>query len=162
MSDFRASASLCASHPTWVRGLKLIDGCTRRVIVTVAPHVGAWIEMFSSIGSNTIRKVAPHVGAWIEMIIICALCARSRSHPTWVRGLKYPHPEDFRTYFRSHPTWVRGLKSANPQEGAKYPVAPHVGAWIEISSIERLPCFLRVAPHVGAWIEIIPLRNLTL
>ena len=33
-------------------------------------------------------------------------------------------------------------------------VAPHVGAWIEISD-DRVKCALgRVAPHVGAWIEI--------
>ena len=33
-------------------------------------------------------------------------------------------------------------------------VAPHVGAWIEISiTIQQVNSFV-VAPHVGAWIEI--------
>ena len=34
-------------------------------------------------------------------------------------------------------------------------VAPHVGAWIEISPFDR-PLLRKasVAPHVGAWIEI--------
>ena len=36
-------------------------------------------------------------------------------------------------------------------------VAPHVGAWIEITTayFDSLP--YQVAPHVGAWIEIVPL-----
>ena len=36
----------------------------------------------------------------------------------------------------------------------KLPVAPHVGAWIEIYGVKfRFYC-VSVAPHVGAWIEI--------
>ena len=35
------------------------------------------------------------------------------------------------------------------------PVAPHVGAWIEIDSCGReMEAAHRVAPHVGAWIEM--------
>ena len=33
-------------------------------------------------------------------------------------------------------------------------VAPHVGAWIEISSIAHTLTWKSVAPHVGAWIEM--------
>ena len=33
-------------------------------------------------------------------------------------------------------------------------VAPHVGAWIEISVKESISAEKEVAPHVGAWIEI--------
>ena len=33
-------------------------------------------------------------------------------------------------------------------------VAPHVGAWIEISFRRGIQAPLRVAPHVGAWIEM--------
>ena len=33
----------------------------------VAPHVGAWIEITSSLKSMTGYGVAPHVGAWIEI-----------------------------------------------------------------------------------------------
>ena len=33
-------------------------------------------------------------------------------------------------------------------------VAPHMGAWIEISRLGNLSGYLVVAPHMGAWIEI--------
>ena len=33
-------------------------------------------------------------------------------------------------------------------------VAPHVGAWIEISGALTDIIGIKVAPHVGAWIEI--------
>ena len=33
-------------------------------------------------------------------------------------------------------------------------VAPHVGAWIEISPGSHTRSWQTVAPHVGAWIEI--------
>ena len=32
------------------------------------------------------------------------------SHPTWVRGLKYPRTGTALPHISSHPTWVRGLK----------------------------------------------------
>ena len=33
-------------------------------------------------------------------------------------------------------------------------VAPHAGAWIEISLLLSLSSMMSVAPHAGAWIEI--------
>ena len=45
----------------------------------------------------------------------------------------------------SHPTWVRGLKFLGSGSFDVYSkVAPHVGAWIEISII-RFPCLLPVS-----------------
>ena len=32
------------SHPTWVRGLKLLGILWGSIIMEVAPYVGAWIE----------------------------------------------------------------------------------------------------------------------
>ena len=55
------------SHPTWVRGLKFPSGGVGVVDLSVAPHVGAWIEIMISHRSYTTGWVAPHVGAWIEM-----------------------------------------------------------------------------------------------
>ena len=54
------------SHPTWVRGLKLVRGLAHLFAYRVAPYVGAWIETgyFSGIDTSLL------------------------SHPTWVRGLK--------------------------------------------------------------------------
>ena len=34
------------SHPTWVRGLKLMTLLPRNLLMTVAPYVGAWIETY--------------------------------------------------------------------------------------------------------------------
>ena len=38
-------------------------------------------------------------------------------------------------------------------------VAPHVGAWIEIMSVQNNNGEINVAPHVGAWIEMMPLQK---
>ena len=54
------------SHPTWVRGLKLM---IQKILIQLI-------------------KVAPYVGAWIETILGLILAILSKSHPTWVRGLK--------------------------------------------------------------------------
>ena len=77
---------------------------------TVAPHVGAWIEiLFLGIEMKS-DSVAPHVGAWIEMGCAVFFVTLSLSHPTWVRGLKFYRFSERVKSFTSHPTWVRGLK----------------------------------------------------
>jgi len=43
------------------------------VIILVAPHVGAWIEIATIIHDLLFNVVAPHVGAWIEMLIAIKL-----------------------------------------------------------------------------------------
>ena len=118
------------------------------------------------------------------MAIDNALSVALPSHPTWVRGLKSVSYHPPRYHPKSHPTWVRGLKllggaGLQPRRG----VAPHVGAWIEITTstapiwsglshptwvrglkslpvIDTVACNRHgrtspVAPHVGAWIEIV-------
>ena len=101
--------------------------------LTVAPHVGAWIEIpydtahscgkvgrtprgcvdwnikknesrYISRGRTPrgcvdwnsyhspvmpIAQVAPHVGAWIEITSRTLRESKAKSHPTWVRGLKF-------------------------------------------------------------------------
>ena len=54
------------SHPTWVRGLKLLDYVHARTRKRVAPYVGAWIETNVQDWQTRIIYVAPYVGAWIE------------------------------------------------------------------------------------------------
>ena len=56
----------------------------------------------------------------------------------------------------SHPMWVRGLKHNNGETFTVYRVAPHVGAWIETSTVTATNTLQAVAPHVGAWIETHP------
>ena len=78
-------------------------------------------------------QVAPHVGAWIEIYKRINTSIDTRSHPTWVRGLKFAGVKVAEEQVKSHPTWVRGLKSAKAAPRLPHrPVAPHVGAWIEI------------------------------
>ena len=56
---------------------------------------------------------------------------------------------------KSHPLWVRGLKFTAPApDDDNQEVAPLVGAWIEISTLTLSAKNLSVAPLVGAWIEI--------
>ena len=55
------------SHPTWVRGLKLVLVKNQSITQYVAPYVGAWIETYILIAIHNIYM----------------------SHPTWVRGLKH-------------------------------------------------------------------------
>ena len=77
-----------------------------------------------------------------------------------VRGLKsFLIPVDLRI-LRSHPTRVRGLKCILDYCGyVEIDVAPHPGAWIEISSRSQSVIPKNVAPHPGAWIEIRKARS---
>ena len=38
--------------------------------MSVAPHVGAWIETLQALMHSVPQHVAPHVGAWIETITL--------------------------------------------------------------------------------------------
>ena len=99
------------SHPTRVRGLKLVLLTRAGASCPVAPHAGAWIETIYIAVLGGADAVAPHAGAWIETTATFPPTLPSRpSHPTRVRGLK-----------RNIPGNVLIRK----------PVAPHAGAWIE-------------------------------
>ena len=55
----------------------------------VAPHAGAWIEMYTILNLYMRYFVAPHAGAWIEMSGKSKVIRDSKkSHPMRVRGLK--------------------------------------------------------------------------
>ena len=100
--------------------------------------------------------VAPHWGAWIEIPCRAAVDAPVRSHPTGVRGLKYLRKRFGLAHFASHPTGVRGLKySVRRICQRPLHVAPHWGAWTEIMLLMSIPLGTYVAPHWGAWIEIV-------
>ena len=97
------------SHPSWVRGLKLLTSLFLR-FVTVAPLVGAWIETAQKSANKQNYKVAPLVGAWIETSSASVQIRGKTSHPSWVRGLKHLIKQLCLTLSK---------------------VAPLVGAWIE-------------------------------
>ena len=61
---------------------------------------------------------------------------------------------EFCVKLRSLPLWERGLKSLCRVFGMLSPVAPLVGAWIEILRLLFYQAVVLVAPLVGAWIEI--------
>ena len=107
----RKTATTGKSHPTGVRGLKYpVGGRTRRK--QVAPHWGAWIEIDAGYEHGLGFGVAPHWGAWIEITELPKEEIQiDESHPTGVRGLKWPRLS------RPRPTWL---------------VVPHWGVWIEI------------------------------
>ena len=77
------------SHPSWVRGLKYSFAELQETRPQVAPFVGAWIEISSTPICNLFSRVAPFVGAWIEMGILASISSSIKSHPSWVRGLKF-------------------------------------------------------------------------
>ena len=54
--------------------------------------MGAWIEMGLNKTALWQKYVAPHVGAWIEIYDLQIIYPKPQSHPTWVRGLKYGVP----------------------------------------------------------------------
>ena len=56
------------SHPSWVRGLKLVSDIYGKTTSEVAPLVGAWIETRNTATLNLSLLVAPLVGAWIETL----------------------------------------------------------------------------------------------
>ena len=107
--------SLEKSHPSRVRGLKLVLFVRMALRCCVAPFTGAWIEI--SLISSLLSKVL-------------------KSHPSRVRGLKFMvfiAPDAIGA--PSHPSRVRGLKSSpTVEEIMVLEVAPFTGAWIEIKS----------------------------
>ena len=81
----------CAILPSllsWERGLKYIETVTNDDDTTVAPLVGAWIEI-STLGKTISSSlVAPLVGAWIEINKKAQKLKKTMSLLSWERGLK--------------------------------------------------------------------------
>ena len=78
--------------------------------------MGAWIEIYALKCQHDGVTVAPHVGAWIEILMeVISRFPYDVSHPTWVRGLKSRGESSTSPLYKSHPTWVRGLKSLQIQ-----------------------------------------------
>ena len=129
------------SHPTRVRGLKLLHIVQFVVAKNVAPHAGAWIE-------TKIRPGKTRLPCW--------------SHPTRVRGLKLDlgHVIHLALDVAPHAgAWIETSRARRPRPPRC--VAPHAGAWIETNHAHD-PCRPgSVAPHAGAWIETAVIAYLT-
>ena len=76
----------------------------------VAPLVGAWIEIDNQGRPFSCNRVAPLVGAWIEMPIWSVGIFKAPSLPLWERGLKSDFSEAELSLQSSLPLWERGLK----------------------------------------------------
>ena len=103
------------SLPLWERGLKYIDTVDNDDD-SVAPLVGAWIEISNKERNAPPGRVAPLVGAWIEIVISLPLNLTPSVAPLVGAWIEIPHP------LLSTPTFI---------------VAPLVGAWIEIRMKRR-------------------------
>ena len=97
------------SHPTWVRGLKLL-GILQTTTRTSRTLRGCVDWNRARWTPTRTMQVAPYVGAWIETSLEQNINKETKSHPTWVRGLKLVRCRLCRPPCLSHPTWVRGLK----------------------------------------------------
>ena len=98
--------------------------------MSVAPLVGAWIEIFVKMPSDKQLNVAPLVGAWIEIYIPdTGSPPRTGSLPSWERGLKSYSIYSSADTSPSLPSWERGLKSTVMQ--------PLTGYELSLPSWER-------------------------
>ena len=80
------------------------------VWVSVAPLVGAWIEMLNLSASLSLMIVAPLVGAWIEIRKSAWRKGEVLSLLSWERGLKSDGSFGKHVRFASLLSWERGLK----------------------------------------------------
>ena len=99
---------------SWERGLKFGWCYTICIIASVAPLVGAWIEIFVMLYMSLISFVAPLVGAWIEIMDLCRSVSALLSLLSWERGLKSYEPLASLSQVVSLLSWERGLKSYEP------------------------------------------------
>ena len=138
--------------------------------------MGAWIETKVLLGNDFITDVASYMGAWIETIYRSRNTVISRSHPTWVRGLKLMMKVclvmDLRRIlhgcvdwnirinallvnpYRSHPTWVRGLKLLQADvESGDWMSHPTWVRGLKLCECTEYNTDSSVASYMGAWIE---------
>ena len=95
-----------------IRNLGIIDNFHKRnlVKIAVAPHAGAWIEIFMSKLKPSVSHVAPHAGAWIEIAKHKSGSGNMLSLPMRERGLKLLWLQKIWRQRKSLPMRERGLK----------------------------------------------------
>ena len=100
--------------------------------------MGAWIEILSMRIDTNQETVAPLVGAWIEIQKTQKQMQRRLSLLSWERGLKFiiatviPHRVTVAPLVGA---WIE-MAYSDKITGGFY-VAPLVGAWIEISQNQK-------------------------
>ena len=68
--------------------IEITQSCHGFAPENVAPRVGAWIEISCSSSDICMKPVAPRVGEWIEIFIYYLYFGLQQSLPVWERGLK--------------------------------------------------------------------------
>ena len=114
--NFTVVRSLSWQMRRSLRGSVDWNYCSKRQynVYSVAPFVGAWIEIVNRIDIFAICPVAPFVGAWIEIFgEMPFVCFEWKSLPSWERGLKCDKSSQLCLGQLSLPSWERGLKSLN-------------------------------------------------
>ena len=72
--------------------------------------MGAWIEIFAVWVGEVNGTVAPIVGAWIEIVILLTFSLYDVSLLSWERGLKLKYQIKDDKLEKSLLSWERGLK----------------------------------------------------
>ena len=111
MTNLCMSVSWSPSLLSWERGLKFFRNHKPVLSSTVAPLVGAWIEIMQLLRGQPECAVAPLVGAWIEIQILRGV---------FVNRIVAPLVG----------AWIEIKEKLSPM--LRDTVAPLVGAWIEI------------------------------
>ena len=99
------------SLPSWERGLKLSRNTRMNRSMSVAPLVGAWIEILPVKKEAILQVVAPLVGAWIEILLGAVVSGAAAVAPlvgAWIEIFSTAFSNDILV---SLPSWERGLKS---------------------------------------------------
>ena len=68
------------------------------------------LKLFLKLEDRNIHDVASFMDAWIEIPYGYKFDKNFKSHPLWMRGLKFIRRQDDVENGESHPLWMRGLK----------------------------------------------------
>ena len=91
---------------------------------------------FPALSLSNADTVAPLVGAWIEINGASYICTSTMSLPLWERGLKYSLFKNPTICFYVAPLVGAWIEIPSPPDiCTNKKVAPLVGAWIEIEII---------------------------
>ena len=105
----------------------------QRVIGTVVPYIGTWIETRQRYGGHPSCYVVPYIGTWIETLDSIDIFRK-----TMCRTLYRYVDWNWRFYL----CFLRRRK-----------VVPYIGTWIETLKLYLLLTVLLVVPYIGTWIE---------
>ena len=87
----------------WERGLKYVVIYYEDEFGSVAPHVGAWIEIRCVLHNRHRRTSLPMWERGLKLLWLSAMLCCTESLPMWERGLKFPQPRQMLSGLRRSP-----------------------------------------------------------